>query len=89
MLHISISILSAPEKMTFQSESDLLSQIEPNRDGLILEYHNRKGTFLPSVWEQINSSEEFLNSLKLKAGLSEDFWNDEVIVKRYTTVVID
>lgn len=89
MLHISISILSSPEPMNFESESDLLSQIKPGEDGLVLEYHNRKGTFLPSVWAQIHSSDEFLRSLKLKAGLSEDFWSDEISVKRYGTIVID
>ncbi len=89
VVHISISVLSPSEKMIFESESDLLSQIEIGKDGLILEYKNNKGTFLPSVWEQLPNKQDFLNHLKQKAGLSVDFWNNEIKVSRYFTQTID
>ena len=42
-LDIHISILAAPEEMAFESEQDLLRQIRPGTDGLILEDGFKKG----------------------------------------------
>ena len=84
-LSLQISVLSLPEPMQFDSEADLLGQIRPDIDGLILEAAGRRGTFLPSVWESLPTPEQFLSHLKLKAGLATDYWSDEVQVSRYTT----
>jgi AmmeMemoRadiSam system protein A len=89
VIHISISVLSPVEAMHFDSQNDLVSQIEAGKDGLILEYLHHKGTFLPSVWEQLPDKQEFLNHLKQKAGLSADFWSNEIKVSRYFTQTID
>ena len=83
-LDIHISILGAPEEIDFVSEDDLVQQIRPGIDGLILEEGYNKGTFLPSVWESLHDSREFLNHLKLKAGLPANHWSDRIKVKRYT-----
>lgn len=84
-LNIHISVLTKPEAITFTSEKDLLSQIKPNIDGLILRVGNLTGTFLPSVWEQIPNPQEFLQHLKNKAGLATNYWSDQVEVFRYAT----
>ncbi len=68
-LEIHISVLSPPQPLSFASEEDLLRQIRPGVDGLILQDGYYRGTFLPSVWEQLPRQEEFLAHLKLKAGL--------------------
>lgn len=86
---ISISILSASRPMQFTSEQDLLSQIRPGIDGLILEEGGYRGTFLPSVWESLPEPGEFLHHLKQKAGLHETYWSDSVQVSRYTTQHIE
>lgn len=83
-LEIHISILSPPEPMMFSSEADLLAQLRPQVDGLILEDGHHRGTFLPSVWEQLPSPREFLRQLKLKAGLNQDYWSKNIHVQRYT-----
>lgn len=83
-LDIHISILGTPEAMNFTSEEDLVKQIRPGTDGLILEEGFNKGTFLPSVWESLTDSHAFLNHLKLKAGLPANYWSDSIKVKRYT-----
>ncbi|MBN2689692.1 MAG: AmmeMemoRadiSam system protein A [Gammaproteobacteria bacterium] len=82
-LEIHISILSKPEPMQFGSEEDLLSQLQPGIDGLILSDRGYRGTFLPSVWEQLPTPELFLQHLKLKAGLPEDYWSDTIKIERY------
>lgn len=84
-LEIHISILNPSEDVHFTSEEDLISQIRPNIDGLILSEGNLRGTFLPSVWESLKEPEEFLQHLKQKAGLPSDYWSDTIKVKRYTT----
>ena len=84
-LQIHISILGIPEPMTFTSQQDLLQQIRPGIDGLILTSGMRRGTFLPSVWESLATPEEFLSHLKLKAGLPAGFWSDGIRIERYTT----
>jgi AmmeMemoRadiSam system protein A len=88
-LEIHISILQPPEPMAFESEQDLISQIRPGSDGLILQDQGRRGTFLPSVWESLADPQVFFAHLKLKAGLPLDYWSDTLKVYRYTTEVIE
>lgn len=83
-LDIHLSLLSSPEPMHFSSEADLLNQLRPNVDGLILEESWHRGTFLPSVWEQLPTAREFLRHLKQKAGLDADYWSERIRVQRYT-----
>jgi AmmeMemoRadiSam system protein A len=84
-LEVHISVLSPPEPLPVASEADLLEQMRPGIDGLILEEGRHRGTFLPSVWESLPAPEQFLAHLKLKAGLSPDYWSDGIRVARYTT----
>ncbi len=84
-LDIHISVLSLPSPMTFHSEADLLAQIRPGVDGLILEDQGRRGTFLPSVWESLPNPRDFWMQLKRKAGLLPNHWSATLRVSRYTT----
>jgi AmmeMemoRadiSam system protein A len=86
---IHISVLSPMEEMTFQSEDDLIAQLRPNIDGLWLSENGRSATFLPSVWESIESVAEFLRHLKLKAGLPENYWSATLRAFRYTAEYIE
>jgi AmmeMemoRadiSam system protein A len=88
-LDIHISILSPSESLTFSSEQDLLAQLRPGLDGLILEEGSKRGTFLPTVWESLSEPKEFLTHLKQKAGLPENYWSDTLKIQRYTTELID
>jgi AmmeMemoRadiSam system protein A len=84
-LSVDISILSAPMELRFDNQQDLLAQIRPGIDGLILAEGARRGTFLPSVWESLATTTDFLQHLKLKAGLPGGYWSDTIKVWRYTT----
>ena len=88
-LEIHLSILSPSEEMIFTSEEDLITQIRPNIDGLILESGSRRGTFLPSVWQSIPLPVQFVQHLKQKAGLAKNYWSDQIKVYRYTTEMIN
>jgi uncharacterized protein len=84
-LEFHISILEPAEPMSFTSEEDLLSQIRPNIDGLILSDQGKKGTFLPSVWQSLTTTKDFWQQLKRKAGLPINHWSDTLMVERYST----
>jgi AmmeMemoRadiSam system protein A len=84
-LKIHISVLSPSEHLHFGSEEELLAQLRPGVDGLILHLGQRRATFLPAVWTSLPDPYTFLVQLKQKAGLPIDFWSDELQVERYTT----
>ena len=88
-LEIYISILNPSEPIYFSSEQDLLGQLRPGIDGLILETGSHRGTFLPTVWQSLPEPEKFLAHLKQKAGLPKDFWSNTLRIQRYTTELID
>jgi len=72
-LEIEISILTTPKKLIFKNKEDLLKKIT-KKNGLILSKNSHSATFLPSVWEDIPTKEDFLSNLCRKAGLDEDEW---------------
>ena len=82
---VEVSVLTPPVPMTFDSESELLSQLRPGVDGLVLEAGRCRSTFLPTVWETLPQPQMFLNQLKVKAGLKEDAWPKDIRVSRYTS----
>ena len=82
-LEVHISILSPTETMTVSSEKDLLAQVRPGLDGLVLEDGPYHGTFLPAVWETLPDPGVFLAQLKRKAGMPPDYWSDTITVLRY------
>ncbi len=88
-LHFHISVLSVPQPMEFDDEADLLSQLRPGVDGLVLTDGGRVGTFLPTVWESLPEPAVFFAHLRTKAGLPPGHWSDTLEVERYTTESFD
>lgn len=82
-IRVEVSLLTPAEPLTFADEADLLAQLRPHVDGLILSYGPNRGTFLPQVWESLPEPEAFLAHLKHKAGLPANFWSDELRAARY------
>lgn len=82
-IRIKIAVLSPSAPMQFESEAALLDQIVPERDGLILSDQDKRGVFLPMVWESLPTPEAFLNGLKVKAGLPKDHWSETLQIHRF------
>lgn len=82
-LDLHISVLTPPLPMTVKDEADLLAQLRPGRDGLILQEGHRRATFLPAVWEDLADPRQFVLYLKRKAGLSPDHWSATMRCWRY------
>ena len=87
-IKISISLLTGYEKIYYKDEEDLLNKIIAGVDGIVIRDGDRQGLFLPSVWEQLPDKKEFLNNLKLKAGMSPSFWSNDISVYRFRTVEV-
>ena len=84
-LDLDISVLTAPQPLEFRDEEELLAQLVPGEDGLILEDDGRRGTFLPAVWDSLPEPHLFLAELKRKAGLPASYWSPTLKVSRYRT----
>ncbi len=82
-LRLKIAVLGPAAPMRFDSEEDLLAQLRPGEDGLILSDRGRRGTFLPMVWDSLPDPAAFLTALKQKAGLARDHWSATLEVHRY------
>ncbi len=84
-IEISISILSPQIQMYFSDELDLLAQIRPGIDGIVLtEGIQYRGVFLPAVWDQIPDPKQFIHQLKRKSGLPENYWSGSIQAWRFS-----
>jgi AmmeMemoRadiSam system protein A len=81
---VEVSVLSQMEPLNFCNEAQALTQLRPQVDGVVLECAGHRSTFLPQVWEQLPTVDEFMRHLKRKAGLPEDFWSQDMRLQRYT-----
>ena len=84
-ISLHISVLSPQVPLSFATEEDLVFQLRPGLDGIVLVEGKRRGVFLPVVWESLPEPKRFLNQLKRKAGLPENYWSDSVQAFRYVT----
>jgi AmmeMemoRadiSam system protein B/AmmeMemoRadiSam system protein A len=82
---IEVSLLSAAKRILFESHADLIAQLRPGVDGVILEEidTDRRATFLPQVWEGLPDPEQFLAHLRQKAGIAHNADIRGCRVKRY------
>jgi len=84
-LSIQVSVLSPLQPVTATSEQELLARMVPGEAGWVMQEEAQRGTFLPIVWSSLGEPAEFLRQLKIKAGLSPDYWSDTLEIWRYTT----
>ncbi|MGB8276128.1 MAG: AmmeMemoRadiSam system protein A, partial [Alphaproteobacteria bacterium] len=85
---LSVSVLTAPEAIAFGSEAELLAMLRPGIDGVILAEGQRRGLFLPQVWESLPEPAEFLHHLKRKAGLAPEHWSPSIRAFRFQALSI-
>ena len=84
LIDIEISILSKPVRLVYKDARELILSLTPGEDGVILEKDHHRATFLPQVWEQLPTPEEFLSHLCSKAGLAANEWEKAgLIVQTY------
>lgn len=73
---IEISILSPLQEVSFHGLTDLIAQIRPGEDGVLVERGWNRGLLLPQVWEKLPDPYEFLAHIALKAYTNMDVYDD-------------
>jgi AmmeMemoRadiSam system protein A len=80
---IEVSVLSEMEPLVIRDREDLLQQLQPGVDGLLMEDGRYRSIFLPQVWKKVGSAQEFLEHLLSKAGLPGDYWSGTIRFSRF------
>jgi len=71
-IEVEVSLLSEPQPLPYTDIEDLRNKIRPGIDGVILQLDGYQATFLPQVWEDLRSFDDFFAHLCVKAGMSPD-----------------
>jgi AmmeMemoRadiSam system protein A len=82
-MELHISRLTPLELLEVRSREELLRNLVPGVDGLVLEDPPYRSTFLPQVWESLEEPDDFLRELLRKAGLAGDHWSSTITFHRY------
>jgi len=85
-LDLSVSVLTSAAPITFSGEADLVAQLRPRVDGLMIDDAGRRALFLPSVWVDIPDPHMFLTHLKLKAGMRADHFSSGFTARRFRAI---
>ena len=88
-IKIEISILSELKKLSnFTNYDSFLKYLNKYKPGLLIKKGTYQATFLPQVWEDLNSAELFISHLCEKAGLEKDEWKKmDLEIYRYSAEV--
>jgi AmmeMemoRadiSam system protein B/AmmeMemoRadiSam system protein A len=81
---LEVSLLSTPKPILFKDDDDLVAQLRPGIDGIILECEGKRGTFLPQVWDGLPDARQFIAHLRQKAGIVHGVGH--CAVKRYSVL---
>jgi uncharacterized protein len=76
-IRVEVSRLTLPQPLAYTDSDDLLAELRPGIDGVILCDGSRRATFLPQVWEQIPDKVEFLSHLCTKMGAAANLWRQK------------
>ena len=82
-MDVHVSVLGPLEPVLVASREELTAALRPGVDGLLVEDDRHRGTFLPSVWDQIGDPADYLDALWAKAGLRPGEWHRGLTVSRY------
>ena len=85
---VELSILRPAVKLEYSDVADLKTKIGVGVHGVVLQLDGKRATYLPQVWEQIPTFEEFFESLSKKAGFSESVLEKHPNIFTYTVIKI-
>jgi len=86
-LEIKLSLVGPLVPMAAGSEGELLAELRPGVDGLLVRWGTANATFLPAVWHKLrHDPTTFLRHLWAKAGLPPGHWPPGMEAWRYETV---
>lgn len=74
MIKIEISRLTPMQPLEYQTCAELMARLRPGVDGVLIRDGYQRATFLPQVWDNLSTPEEFLSHLCVKMGASANLW---------------
>lgn len=84
-MSVEVSVLGPLVPTGAASYAELLAQLRPHLDGVVVGRDSRRVTFLPAVWDEVQGAEDFLALLWRKAGMSQREWPADLKVWTYRT----
>jgi len=78
-IKIEISRLTPLQELPYNDVNELLESLRVGVDGVLISAGGRRATFLPQVWEQLPTPEQFLSHLCQKMGNTSDYWKNQHI----------
>lgn len=88
-LTIHVSVLRPLTPIEVRSEAELVAQLRPGIDGVLIDDGVHRATFLPAVWESLPDPHAFLRELCRKAGMPAAAWPATLRAWRYTVEEFD
>jgi len=83
-IRFEVSLLSPMERLEAETEQEAIARLRPGVDGVLLQWGSYRGVFIPKVWAMLPTAEEFLATLKRKAGLPSTEWRPGTRLWRFT-----
>lgn len=83
-LSVSVSVLSPLRPMGVAGYDELVAALRPFVDGLVIDSHRYRATFLPAVWDTLPEAADFVAALWRKAGIAPHTWPSGAHASRYT-----
>ena len=84
---IRVFLLTGKILKNYADEKDFEKDLQEG-DGVLLIDGKRKGLMLPYFWGQYPDKKEFINQLKLKSGISPDYWSEKTDIYYFKAVEI-
>ena len=87
-LTLEVSILSPLAAMPAGTRDDVLNDLQPGIDGLVIVAGRHHAVFLPAVWDELPEPRQFLDQLQAKAGLDRTCWPSGMHAWRFSAQVL-
>ena len=87
-IDLEISILTPAVKIPYTDTADLKSKIKVGKHGVIIINEEDRSTFLPQVWEQLPTFEEFFKKLLYKGSFDENALETGIDVFVYEVIKV-
>lgn len=87
-LQIDILVVSDLQRLPCANQLELIQQLRPQLDGLLIRDGSHHANLLPTAWENYRTPLDFINRLKHQAGLPLTYWSKNTQIYRYTIETI-
>lgn len=86
LITVSITLLGPLTPLVASTRQELASALRPHQDGLVLQAGPHSATFLPAVWRQLPTPEQFISALLRKGGWPHEGWPQGIQAWRYAGI---